>query len=345
MIQDSVRVWKELSSLYEEADALDDVDLANFLQVLEAQGNPLLTSLRRMLNARSSVAENDFLGRAPSLPIAPEIDPLRWQTGTGVGPYRLVRHLGSGGMAEVWLAERADGAFERTVAIKLLFDHPSRARRENFVERFKRERDILAGLDHPRIARLHDAGVTPTGQSWLALEAVDGEMITKWCDRERLTVEQRVRLFREVLDAVEHAHARLVIHRDIKPSNVLVGKDGTVRLLDFGISKLLEVPGQAQGDTALTQHGGRPLTPEYASPEQKRGESAHHCMRHLLARRVVARASRRRATPFRAGGREGRQHGKPLRCALGAAKPNDRVVGLPGPPERGRRWPETRLAP
>jgi serine/threonine protein kinase len=273
MIGNSVEVWKELSTLYEEADALDPAELNAFLERLEAQANPLLVSLRRMLDARSRVAEGDFLGRPPSLPEAGDRDASQWRVGAAVGPYRLLRHLGSGGMAEVWLAERADGSFERTVAIKLLFDHPAQAQRRSFVERFRRERDILAALDHPRIARLHDAGVTPSGQPWLAIEAVDGEAITAWCDRELLSVERRVQLFREVLDAVEHAHAHLIIHRDIKPSNVLVGRDGTVRLLDFGISKLLEAEGQSQADTALTHHGGRPLTPEYASPEQLRGES------------------------------------------------------------------------
>ena len=146
-------------------------------------------------------------------------------------------------MAEFWLAERADGAFERQVAIKLLFRHASSHERDALAQRFARERDILASLRHPNIAALHDAGVTPDGQPWLALEYVEGEPLTAWCDGRRMAIRQRIGAFHQVLRAVRHAHTNLVIHRDLKPANILVTREGEVRLLDFGIAKLIEPEG------------------------------------------------------------------------------------------------------
>ncbi len=272
MIEDPVAQWRELSALYEQADQLSGSALRDWIAGLPAEARPFVPRLERMLAARDRAAADQFLEVPPPLADEIEHEPFAWEAGRRIGAYRLVRHAGSGGMAEVWLAERDDGAFARTVAIKLLRNHPTRAERDNFVERFKRERDILASLDHPNIAGLLDAGVSPEGQPWLALEFVEGEAITTWCDRERLTIEDRVRLFRQVMLAIEHAHARLVIHRDVKPSNVLVTATGAVSLLDFGIAKLLESDGDSHIATALTRQGGRPMTPQYASPEQLLGE-------------------------------------------------------------------------
>ncbi|MGZ5214671.1 MAG: serine/threonine-protein kinase [Caldimonas sp.] len=271
MIRESVIDWQELSRLYEHADALDPAGLAAWLAQLRSDKHRLLSQLERMLEARAQIASGTFLEALPKIDVAPQVLESEWAEGSRIGAYRLVRHIGSGGMAEVWLAERADGAFARQVAIKLLFNHPTRAQRETFVERFRRERDILASLHHPNIAGLHDAGVTPSGQPWLALEYVQGEPITAWCDARKLGVVDRVRLFCQVLLAVEAAHASLVIHRDIKPSNVLVNEAGEVKLLDFGIAKLLDVEDSARDDTELTRQGGRPLTLQYASPEQIAG--------------------------------------------------------------------------
>jgi serine/threonine protein kinase/tetratricopeptide (TPR) repeat protein len=272
MIRDSVIDWQELSGLYERADALDPAALAAWLTQLRSQKHRLVIQLERMLDARARVVTGGFLDVLPKIgsTALPRFE-SELAEGSRIGAYRLIRHVGSGGMAEVWLAERADGAFERQVAIKLLFNHPSRAQRETFVERFKRERDILASLHHPNIAGLHDAGVTPGGQPWLALEYVEGVPITDWCDTRRLTVEERVKVYRQVLLAVEHAHANLIIHRDLKPSNILVTAQGEVKLLDFGIAKLLAVGSDHLLDTALTHQGGRPLTLQYASPEQLDG--------------------------------------------------------------------------
>ncbi len=190
-----------------------------------------------------------------------------WQgAGTSIGPYRLKRQLARGGMGTVWLAERADGLVHRPVALKL----PRGAwRRSGLSERMAREREILASLNHAHIARLYDAGLTADGKPYLALEYVEGRPIDEHARENRLDVRSCVRLFLQVTDAVAHAHARLVVHRDLKPTNILVTPEGEVRLLDFGIAKLLE-QGEER-ETALTEISGRALTPAYASPEQIEG--------------------------------------------------------------------------
>jgi serine/threonine protein kinase/tetratricopeptide (TPR) repeat protein len=273
MQQSPVAAWKELSALYEQAETLEGGALAAWLDSPSIAGHAQADALRRMLQARDRVRTEGFLELLPRLhEPAAQVDGDAVKAQTRVGPYRLVRALGAGGMAEVWLAERGDGAFSRRVAIKLLFRHVGGTARGALAERFARERDILASLDHPHIAALHDAGITPDGQPWLAIEYVQGRPITAWCDARQLDVAARIGLFRQVLMAVQHAHANLVLHRDLKPANVLVTDGGEVRLLDFGIAKLLDPASAAQADTELTRAGGRPMTPLYASPEQLRGE-------------------------------------------------------------------------
>ena len=186
--------------------------------------------------------------------------------GERLGAYELLRPLGAGGMAEVWLANRADGAFERQVALKIphLRSVPA-----EITERFARECRILATLETPNIARLYDVGVDATGAPYIAMEYVQGEPLVAWCDARELETPARIRLFVQVLDAVSYAHRRQVLHRDLKPSNILVTEQGEVRLLDFGVARLL------RGDTdesSLTQAWGNALTPAYASPELLRGE-------------------------------------------------------------------------
>lgn len=181
-----------------------------------------------------------------------------------VGPFRLLRSIGRGGMGEVFLAERCSGGFEQQVALK-------RVRHEalsvGLVERFLRERQLLARLAHPNIARLIDGGVSADGQPWLAMEFVDGERITDWANSRRLDVRARVALIREVAAAVAFAHSHLIVHRDIKPANILVGVDGEPKLLDFGIAKLLD-----DSEVDATQIGARAMTVRYAAPEQISGE-------------------------------------------------------------------------
>jgi eukaryotic-like serine/threonine-protein kinase len=189
--------------------------------------------------------------------------------GRRIGAYTLVSRIGMGGMGTVWLAERSDGRFERQTAVKFLslaLAGPGGA------ERFRREGSIVGRLAHPHIAELIDAGVSAEGQPYLVLEHVEGERIDEYCGRHLLDVEARVRLFLDVLAAVAHAHTNLIVHRDLKPSNVLVRKDGQVKLLDFGIAKLLEDEGQAAAATQLTEEGGGALTLAYAAPEQVTGE-------------------------------------------------------------------------
>jgi serine/threonine protein kinase/TolB-like protein/Tfp pilus assembly protein PilF len=183
--------------------------------------------------------------------------------GARVGPYEVIRLLGSGGMAEVWLARRADGAFKRDVALKLPL---LTRRRKDLEQRFVHERDILASLEHPNIARFYDAGVDADGLPYLSMEYVQGQTLMAWCDTESLGIPERLALFLQVLDAVKYAHEKHVIHRDLKPSNILVTESGQVRLLDFGVAKLLQDEG-SWDQTQLSGVYGQVLTPDYASPE------------------------------------------------------------------------------
>jgi WD40 repeat protein/serine/threonine protein kinase len=186
--------------------------------------------------------------------------------GKQFGAYRVLSLLGHGGMGSVWLAERVDGLFTRQVALKLV--HPALVNRV-VTERAVREREILASLNHPNIARLIDAGVSQEGQTYLALEYIPGVPLTTYCDQHGLSIRQRLELFLQVLSAVQYAHAHLVIHRDLKPSNVMVTETGRAYLLDFGIAKLL-TDGEAK-ETELTRLGGRAMTADYAAPEQIAG--------------------------------------------------------------------------
>jgi serine/threonine-protein kinase len=190
-----------------------------------------------------------------------------YRPGSRIGPYRLTREIGRGGMGVVYLAERDDGQFRRTVAIKVMRAgmDPDEVRR-----RLEAERQILAALDHPNIARLYDGGVAPDGRPYLVMEYVEGQPIDEYCDSHRLSVEERLALFCTVAHAVHYAHRRLVVHRDLKPSNILVTADGHPKLLDFGIAKILE-ESPLEVTAPLTRTGLRLLTPEYASPEQIRG--------------------------------------------------------------------------
>jgi eukaryotic-like serine/threonine-protein kinase len=184
-----------------------------------------------------------------------------------IGPYLLDSLLGRGGMGAVYLAHRADGQFEQKVAIKLI-DLPLAT--DLFRERFRQERQILAGLQHPYIARLLDGGVTQDGDLYLAMEYVDGVPIDRFCESRDLSVSQRLALFMHVCEAVQFAHQNLVVHRDLKPDNIFVAEDSTPRLLDFGTAKLLS-PSHDRPASELTREGFQSFTPQYASPEQVLG--------------------------------------------------------------------------
>lgn len=265
---DPVR-WATLRDLLQSALELEPGARSTWIDHLGADCEEYKPRLRALLlhAGGSRVAEIlETRPRVETAAFAPEPGASPQRAGDRVGPYRLVRELGQGGMGSVWLAERTDMLQRRAVALKLPRLMTGRAA---LAERMAREREILASLNHPHIARLYDAGVSADGQPFLALEFVEGERFDVHCQRRQLDVPARLRLFLQVARAVAHAHANLVVHRDLKPGNILVTAAGEVRLLDFGIAKLLE-DGSAM-ETELTQLGGRAMTPDYASPEQIQG--------------------------------------------------------------------------
>jgi serine/threonine protein kinase len=262
-----------LSRLLDTALELPAEAREPWLERLAEPFSALRPRLRELLSQQASAETDDFLDTLPKFTVASgETDQAAHaasvREGQIVGVYRLVREIGHGGMSTVWLATRTDGLIKRPVALKLPHQHLHL--HAQFADRFARERDILAALTHPNIARLYDAGISPEGQPYLAVEYVEGLSLIDYCDSHRLTIGDRVAVFLQVLAAVQYAHAHLVIHRDLKPSNILVMATGHVQLLDFGIAKLL-TDGEAK-ETALTQIGGRALTPDYASPEQIVGQ-------------------------------------------------------------------------
>jgi serine/threonine-protein kinase len=255
-----------LKRLLDDALELSQTERGPWLTALRSRHPAHAAELERLLEAEASIEQHRFLADGPG---SDDGQPVGGLVGQRLGAWTLERPLGQGGMGTVWLARRSDGRFEGTAAVKLLnlalLDAVGSAR-------FRREGSLLARLDHPNIARLLDAGVTEYGQPYLVIEHVEGERIDRWCDANRLTPEQRLRLFLDVLGAVGHAHANLIVHRDLKPSNILVTASGAVKLLDFGIAKLLDDETGAEA-TTLTAVGGQALTPEFASPEQVAGGS------------------------------------------------------------------------
>jgi len=269
MIVADAERWKRLSPLLDGLLDLADEARAERLATMELYDPALAAELTSLIADAARAEEAQFLAGRAELPADGRGGAAPTLAGTRIGAYILETPLGQGGAGAVWRARRADGRFEGHVAVKLL--HLSLVGRTGAL-RFEREGAILARLSHPHIARMLDAGVTAGGQPYLVLELVEGERIDRHCDAKRLRVGGRIAVFREVLDAVAHAHRHLVIHRDIKPSNVMVTADGSVKLLDFGIAKLLhdEDDGAA---TDLTGDRGGVLTPDYAAPEQLRGQA------------------------------------------------------------------------
>jgi serine/threonine protein kinase/tetratricopeptide (TPR) repeat protein len=258
--------WRVLSPLLDQALALDGEERQAWIRAQEPE---IAYRLEILLLEHSVLASDGFL-ETGVVELPSTAATLAGQT---IGAFEVVSQIGQGGMGTVWLARRNDGRFERQVALKFL--NIALLGKEG-EDRFKREGKILALLAHPHIAELIDAGVTPGGQPYLVLEYVDGNQIDRYCDQRQLDLPTRIRLFLQVLDAVAAAHANLIVHRDLKPSNVLVRKDGDVKLLDFGIAKLIEAENNAEQQTAFTI-GGTALTPEYAAPEQLKGEAITVC--------------------------------------------------------------------
>lgn len=261
-------VWTDA---FREFDALYEADMplrAARLAALCDTAPAVADAVRRLLDehdARPASPEQDWLQTLPRGVPAPAATD---QAPPCIGPWRLLRELGHGGTSRVWLARREDMPWVREVALKVPLGGWWR---QDLRERLVRERDILSRLEHPHIARLYDAGFAEA-QPWLALEYVQGQDIVTWCDARKASPRQRVTLFRQVLQAVQYAHSVLIVHRDLKPANILVSADGSVRLLDFGIAKLIAEGQDHTQTTQLTEAAGRMLTPAYASPEQLRGE-------------------------------------------------------------------------
>jgi eukaryotic-like serine/threonine-protein kinase len=260
--------WAQLNSLLDAALDLPARERMAWLDALDPNLAPLKPQLRQLLSRAAHEETGDFLSTLPKLDGGEAHSSVRPElAGQAVGPYRLLREIGSGGMGSVWLAQRSDGLINRPIALKLPHGVWPRA---GLAERMTREREILAVLNHPNIARLYDAGVAADGQPYLALEYVEGVPINEFCLERRLDVRQRLRKFLQVANAVAHAHAKLIVHRDLKPANILVTAEGQARLLDFGVAKLIAEGGAH--DSALTELSGRALTLDYASPEQIAGE-------------------------------------------------------------------------
>src|SRR6185503_14436605 len=265
--------WHEISPLLDQALDLPGSERESWLQDLATRAPELAAHVRSCLMGVAELVDGKFLEA-----------PIHSQLPTGleghtVGAYTLERPLGFGGMGTVWLAHRSDGRFEGQVAVKLLnaalVGHPSE-------QRFAREGRVLARLQHPNIARLLDAGVEAGRQPYLVLEYVRGERIDEYCKQRGLGIEQRIRLFLEVLAAVAHAHSNLVVHRDLKPSNILVTGQGEVKLLDFGIAALLSVAADASHGPGT--HAGLCLARAIARPAD------HDGSRCLRARHRTVRA-------------------------------------------------------
>ncbi len=244
---------------------MPDAERVLWLTQLRSQNPEICAGVEALLREQQVLVREDFMASSPLA--VPELPTL---SGRNIGRYRLLSEIGRGGTGTVWLATRNDGRFERRVAVKLLGIACLGQASE---ERFRREGRILAHLAHPHIAELIDAGVSAGGQPYLMLEYIEGDPIDSYCDHRTLNIGARVRLFLDVLLAVSHAHRNLIVHRDIKPSNVLVRRDGHVKLLDFGIAKLLTEDGETGAAGVLTIDGGWPMTPEYAAPEQLSGEA------------------------------------------------------------------------
>src|SRR5688572_16574529 len=264
--------WQQVREIFAEASAVPPEERARLLDASCGTDQALRVEVESLLAAAaaSALRSGDALGElAPELAngAASVLFALGPQAGLRAGPYRLGDRIGQGGMGQVFLAERVDGEFRQTVAVKLLAVGLHNAA---WVTRFRTEREILARLEHSNIARLIDGGVTDQGLPYLVMEYVRGEPITDSCDHRGLAVAERLRLFQDTCRAVQYAHQNMVVHRDLKPSNILVSEHGEVKLLDFGIAKLLEPDGA--GAVEATRTATRFTTPAFASPEQVRGE-------------------------------------------------------------------------
>ena len=262
--------WRQVRTLFDESLELQPSARPAFLASKCEENERIRDEVARMwrdLDEAGDFLENPLGVNASAIPF---VDEIHQAAGRMIGPYRLVREIGRGGMSVVYLAERADDAYRKQAAVKLVWPALMTGEIER---RFRQERRILAKLDHPNIARLLDGGVTGDGWQYVVMEYVEGEPITEWSDARKLSTTGRLRLFQQICAAVQYAHDNLIVHRDLKPNNILVSGDGTVKLLDFGIAKLLDPELLGIEDAPPSRTGVQAMTPEYASPEQARGDA------------------------------------------------------------------------
>ncbi len=332
--------WRRLNETFDRAIDLPPTERDRLLLDTEQTDPELAAEIRRLLAVHGAEAERwDAFerGAAAALEPAANHDTPTAEGSLVLGPYRIVREIGRGGMGAVYLARRDDGAFDREVAIKLV---KRGLDSDEIVRRFLAERRILAALVHPNIARLLDGGTTADGRPFFVLEYVDGRPITQHCDETHASLEERLRLFLDVCSGVELAHRNLIVHRDLKPANILVDRAGVPKLLDFGIAKLLSAA-DPRNDPTATALGARPMTPDYASPEQVDGRPITTAadvwglgvlLFELLAGSSPAAATRKLA---------GRETRTPSRTVLALAA----IAGEPGqPPSEPQRADAERLA-
>ena len=305
--------WQRIESLFAAAAARPAEERTGFLDAHCGDDPELRAEMERLLSADESAGT--FIEQAVEAQASALAgDALDVRTGQLIGPYRVVGQLGRGGMSSVYLAVRADEQFRKRVAIKLVRRGMDT---DDILRRFRGERQILASLDHPNVARLYDGGTTADALPYFVMEYIEGQPIDAFCDERRLTVRERLILFRSVCAAVHYAHCNLVVHRDLKPSNILVTTGGEPKLLDFGIAKLLN-PELADATLAPTGNHGKPMTPGYASPEQVTGRpittaSDVYSLGVLLYELLAGRR------PYRV---EGREEIERVVCTLAPERPS-----------------------
>ena len=257
-------IWQQVREILDRAITMSADERSTYIEIACGGDQDLRSEVESLLRSHDEAGSMFLKNPAADVRNAfSDMEVKATRIGQRIGVYQIVEEIGRGGMGEVYRAFRADGQYEKEVALKLVrigLDTPA------LLERFRHERQILASLDHPNIARLLDGGTTEQGVPYLVMELIQGTPIDQYCEQYDLDISERLQLFLQVCGAVQYAHQRLVIHRDLKPSNILVMAEGIPKLLDFGIAKIVD-PAIGEETTAL-----RPMTPEYASPEQIRGE-------------------------------------------------------------------------
>ena len=267
---------KRVQELFDKAVELEPAARRDFLYKAADGDETLVTEVEDLLRHDDESNDSLFVSVEKKVATAFEGKPRR----ESIGKYRVIRELGQGGMGTVYLAARDDDEYLKEVAIKLV---PAVVDRSELMRRFRAERQIMASLEHPNIARLLDGDTTKDGVPYVVMEYVQGQPVDQYCENNNLGIDQKLRLFLRICNAISHAHRNLVVHRDIKPGNILITEDGEPKLLDFGIAKILDT----SDEPALTRSGMRLMTPEYASPGAGTRESCQHLQRCVFVRRTT----------------------------------------------------------